>query len=122
MQPFREQNKRKACLCREFDLPVHRLPVDDDGDHGGGAGADTGDHGNLGDGCGGHNDDGGGDEINASSSDSETEASFRQQGWPHVTRRSANDRNRKRAGRYVCLFCGEEDPVCSQQDRYGERR
>lgn len=37
---------------REFDFPVHWLPVDDGGD--GGAGADGGGDTDVGDGCGGH--------------------------------------------------------------------
>lgn len=80
---------------RELDLPVHWLPVDDSGDHvdDDGAGANAGDDAEGCDSCRGHNDDGGGDEIDASSSDSETEASFRQRGSPSVTGRSENDRN-----------------------------
>ena len=56
---------------QEFDLPVHWLPVDNGGEHSdySGAGADAGRDAEECDDSGGHNDDGGEDEIDASSSD-----------------------------------------------------
>jgi len=103
----------KKTGVQEFDLPVHWLPVDNGGeqsDHGG-AGADAGRDAEVCDGCGGRNDDGGRDEIDASSSDSETEAGFRQRGWPSLRGRSANDRNlvSVREGKFA-FFMAREAP------------
>ncbi|CAB1104354.1 unnamed protein product [Ectocarpus sp. CCAP 1310/34] len=102
VQRAKDEQKQSVRLLRqtgerEFDLPVHWLPVYDSGSGDEeNVGPDTGDNNDAEqdfNGSGGHDHDGIDDEADDTSSDSDMEPEFRRRGRPRATGRPTTDRS-----------------------------